>query len=144
MNKRKEIVFAVPGSKKYINDFYRNSPDSFINYSLTGKNCELNCLHCKKILLDTMNLFNGSDETIKNITESNMKRRLKGILISGGFDAEGKLPINDFLKKISMLKKNCPNLKILVHSGFTSYKEAEKLKKSIYGEYLIQLLKSLD
>ncbi len=140
MERNKEIIFAVPGSKKYINSFYRNSSGSFKNYSITGGNCELDCKHCKKKLLDGMDIFENSKNGLDKIINGHKNNNLKGILISGGFDHDGKLPIWEYLGIIKELKKSCPRLTILAHVGFTDYKEAVKIKDSGIDYVLVNMI----
>ena len=49
-----ELVFAVPGAKRYETEHYRNTPHRFAAISLTGRECELQCEHCRGQLLATM------------------------------------------------------------------------------------------
>ena len=144
MERNREIIFAVPGSKKYINSFYRNSSGSFKNFSITGNACELDCPHCKKKLLDTMNFFDVSRNGLGRIINDYKKNNLKGILISGGFDRNGKLPISGCLEKIKELKKECPGLTILAHIGFTDYREAEKIKDSGIDYVLVNMISGIN
>ncbi len=140
MERKKEIIFAVPGSKKYVNSFYSNSTASFKNFSITGNNCELECAHCKKKLLDTMNIFDKSADGLNKIISEHNNNRLKGILLSGGFDRNGKLPIYNYLGAIKELKRICPGLIILAHLGFTDHREAEKIKESGIDFVLVNMI----
>ena len=104
---KKILTFAVPGGKVYINDYYTNSPGSFLNISITGQDCQLMCRHCRKELLKGMSEAGDSKKLVelvekymkgpKNNSKNTGNGPLKGMLISGGFDAEGKLPVNNIL-----------------------------------------------
>ena len=148
----KVLTFAVPGGKVYINDYYTNSPDSFLNISITGQECELMCRHCRKELLKGM-LAAGDSKKLVELIEKYMKRAgnnlkntgngsLKGMLISGGFDTEGKLPVNNILSGVSELKSKYPFLTIYIHAGFLDEDEAAALKNSGVDAVLVNLIGS--
>nr|HID13495.1 hypothetical protein [Anaerolineae bacterium] len=42
-----DLVFAVPGAKRYETEHYRNTPYRFASISLTGRYCALGCEHCR-------------------------------------------------------------------------------------------------
>jgi len=130
--KEKKVIFAVPGSKVYINRYYRNKPNSFLNISLTGQNCELMCRHCKALLLkDMIDINSRQNPESENLCENNriikiLERygsdNVKGLLISGGFDENGKLPLDDrILGEIKQTREKFGrNIRIFLHLGFTS------------------------
>jgi lipoyl synthase len=55
---------------------------------------------------------------------------LKGLLISGGFDRKGRLPLDNYLESIKKIKNMHPDLKIFAHTGFVEETEAIKIKES--------------
>lgn len=133
----KKVIFAVPGSKVYINRHYRNKPNSFLNISLTGSNCELMCSHCRALLLKDMidiDSCNNEDLYEKNriikILEKYGSNNVGGLLISGGFDKDGKLPLNDrILGEIRQTKEEFgENIRIFLHLGFAS----PEVAKAVY------------
>lgn len=127
---KKEIIFAVPGSKIFISDYYKNTPGSFLNISITGSDCKLNCSHCKTQLLKEMH-FVADPESFEYFISAKMKTcELKGILISGGFDRNGKLPLKKYLNSIKKVKNAYPKLKIYAHVGFVDQDEAKAIKNS--------------
>ncbi|MBU4292871.1 MAG: hypothetical protein KJ770_02315, partial [Actinobacteria bacterium] len=134
----KKVIFAVPGSKVYISRHYRNKPNSFLNISLTGHNCELMCSHCRALLLkdmidiDSCNVTKSSSgqnpdnedlyekNRIIKILEKYGSNNVRGLLISGGFDKDGKLPLNDrILGEIRQTREKFgENIRIFLHLGF--------------------------
>ncbi len=155
-NKDKEnervLTFAVPGGKVYINDYYVNSPDSFLNISITGRECDLMCRHCRKELLKDMSPA-GDSKKLVELVEKYIKRTgssskntgngsLKGMLISGGFDSDGKLPVNNILPGVRELKSKYPFLTIYIHTGFLNGDEAASLKNSGVDAVLVNLIGS--
>jgi uncharacterized radical SAM superfamily protein len=149
---KKILTFAVPGGKVYINDYYTNSPGSFLNISITGQNCQLMCRHCRKELLKGMSEAGDSKKLVelvekymnrpKNNSKNTGNGPLKGMLISGGFDAEGKLPVNNILPGVNELKSKYPFLTIYIHTGFLDKDEAAALKSSGVDAVLVNLIGS--
>lgn len=159
----KKVIFAVPGSKVYISRHYRNKPNSFLNISLTGHNCDLMCSHCKALLLkDMIDIDSGNSSGIKSCSEEKIsgktiksnfgqnpdngnlyeKNRIikilekygsdnvRGLLISGGFDKDGKLPLDDrILGEIKQTREKFgENIRIFLHLGFAS----SEVAKAVY------------
>jgi len=149
---KKVLTFAVPGWKAYINDYYTNSPDSFLNISITAQECSLKCQHCRGELLKGMSAAADSKKLVElvekyiNRTRNNSKNTgngsLKGMLISGGFDLEGKLPVGNILSGVRELKSKYPFLTIYIHAGFLDEDEAAALKNSGADAVLVNLIGS--
>ena len=85
--------------------------------SVTGNGCALNCRHCNKKFLKSMS---GLDDEIKP--------GIKSLLISGGCDREGKVPLLGFAKEIKKLKNK---YKINAHVGLISREEAKKIVRLV-------------
>lgn len=141
-NIKKEIIFAVPGSKTFISDYYKNKKDSFINISITGTSCELNCPHCRTYLLKDMYSVTSSQILESFIADKIKSGKLNGVLISGGFDKNGKLPIKNYLNSIKMIKIRYPSLKIYAHTGFVDYDEARKISEAGMDGILANVISS--
>jgi uncharacterized radical SAM superfamily protein len=151
----KEIIFAVPGSKVYISKYYNNRVNSFLNISLTGKKCELMCSHCKARLLSDMVDINSTDSinppdfVLKDGSKPGKNRVMEiilrhqndgkiagdrqtsvnGVLVSGGFDSRGRLPLDErILPELKEVKnKYGREIKVFMHLGFTDRQTAESL-----------------
>ena len=139
---QREIIFKVPGSKVFISDYYKNTKDSFLNISITGEKCELNCPHCRKHLLKGMDFFPDPNQLENFISGKAKSDNFKGFLISGGFDKEGRLPLNDYLGCIKKIKNKHPYLKVYAHTGFVEVDEAIKIKKSGIDGVLANIISS--
>ena len=139
---QREIIFKVPGSKVFISEHYRNTKGSFLNISITGEKCELNCPHCRTHLLKGMD-FCPEPDRLENLIKEKMKSGiLKGFLISGGFDKKGKLALNDYLACIKKIKTANPEIKIYAHAGFVDTDEAIKIKESGIDGVLANVISS--
>jgi len=141
-NLKKEITFAVPGSKVFISDHYRNTKESFINISITGSSCELNCPHCKTHLLKEMTHISDPDAMEYFISGKMESGGLNGILISGGFDNNGKLPLRKYLNSIKKIKNKHHTLKIYAHIGFADFDEAREIRESGIDCVLVNVISS--
>ncbi len=104
--------------------------------SITGKNCELMCLHCKGSLLQNMIDCSETEiliDTLKKIEKENI-----GALISGGCDKYGRLPWERFLP---FLKEFHTPLYLTAHTGMNVSKEVSKgLKDANFKQGLIDII----
>ncbi len=120
------IYFAVPGPKKYFNRYYKNRAASFVNLSVTGSRCALQCAHCSGRLLQTM-VSVPAPEDMYTLIDSLAAKNCNGILVSGGCNISGEVPLLPYIKAIEYAKKR--GLKTIVHAGiineYTAYKLAE-------------------
>jgi len=103
---------------------YNPTRKSFPALSVTGKECSLNCKHCQGIYLKHM--IPITPETLYNLCTNN---NLKGALISGGCDFNGKVPLDNFLPVIKRIKEET-DLLINVHTGLVNEKVAKELKRA--------------
>jgi uncharacterized radical SAM superfamily protein len=74
--------------------------------SITGDFCALSCAHCKGHYLGDMSNIFGINKENQNGFES--------VLVSGGCDLEGAVPLKDHLDLIKMLSKHH---KLIAHTG---------------------------
>jgi len=122
----KELVCYSPTAYPYqIKDHKQARPDNFVSLSVTGTACSLNCEHCDGQLLKGMeptltpeSLFERCQE-IKN-------QGGEGVLISGGSDSEGHVPLERFGKAIGRVKNEL-DMKVVVHTGLVTPETAHQL-----------------
>ncbi len=115
-----------PESPKKINFFITS--DFFPSISVTGSSCSLMCQHCKGKLLEALIPATTCDELEKKALALHRKGA-KGILLTGGCDERGRVPISSLLPAIRNLKEKT-ELIIIAHTGFISREEASMLKDS--------------
>ncbi len=116
----------MPGSGKKINFFI--SSDYFPSISVTGNNCSLLCKHCRGKLLEPLIPATTPLELEKKALML-YRQGAKGILITGGCDESGRVPVNDLIPAIRAIKKKTDML-LIAHTGFISLEEALSLKDS--------------
>ncbi|WP_366922612.1 hypothetical protein MFMK1_003081 [Metallumcola ferriviriculae] len=131
------IAFAAPSPKYYEIENYKNDSNTFINVSVTGDKCALRCEHCKGNLLKSMHSAESSNELI-SLGESFVKKGCKGMLISGGADANGEVPLKYVASGIKELKRM--GLKVIVHTGLISEETARILKECEVDQVLTDVI----
>ena len=133
------IGFAVSGIKHYENDFYKNSPSSFAALSVTGSWCGCSCAHCNRTLLPSMHDA-GTAEKLRAVIDKLADSGCKGILISGGSDQNGAVPLLPAMEGIAYAKKK--KLKVVVHTGLVDRETAFALKAAKADQILLDVIGS--
>jgi uncharacterized radical SAM superfamily protein len=129
----KKITFYHPGMFRY-NDEWGKYPA----ISITGKECELQCDHCKSKILESMIIAS----TPKKLIE--ICKRLEelgniGCLISGGSQKDGIIPWYNFISAIKTIKETT-NLHISIHGGILDHQTAKKLKNTGVDQVLVDVI----
>lgn len=99
----------------------------FAEVSITGRKCELNCPMCGGRWLEGMMSAENPEELLK-LGRKLWRKGVRGLLISGGFTKEGKLPFIPFIWAIRELKKM--GFLMSIHTGPLERREAEVLSKT--------------
>ncbi|MDX9871515.1 MAG: radical SAM protein [Clostridia bacterium] len=133
----KKICFAVPGAKHYETDHYTNCRASFMHISVTGTDCSLRCEHCQGKLLEGMVPAGSPEEFVKLIDEL-IKKGCRGILVSGGADARGEVPLGPYVEGMGYARKR--GLKVLVHCGLISRSTAIALQEAGVQQALLDII----
>jgi hypothetical protein len=135
------LGLAVPGAVHYATEHYTNEPHHFATISLTGTACALNCAHCGRYLLETMYPAPTPEELIS------LCRRLQtmgctGVLLSGGADAQGAVPLRRHLPAIEALKRM--GLRVIVHTGLIDQEAAHGLHDAGVDQALFDVIGDAD
>ncbi len=103
--------------------------EGFVSVSVTGPECALDCRHCGGFYLRSMTPVRGKDELMGKAMEL-QARGMKGMLISGGSDDKGRVPLESYIEAMAGIKAET-NLKVNVHTGIIySGDMPRKLKKA--------------
>ncbi len=102
--------------------YFFNEP--FTPISLTGTNCSLKCKHCNSHYLRHM--LDGSEDKLYSHALRLADRGAKGILLSGGSDADGSVPTYMLADKIRKIKYDL-KLRISAHTGLVNERQAQIL-----------------
>ena len=111
------IRFHAPGLKRFQTSEYSSQDVAeFASVSLTGGACALKCEHCNmKVLrgMDDLTLHGGS---LFDLCARLRERGSRGVLISGGSDAQGRVPLLAHMEDLIRVRREL-GLVIRVHPG---------------------------
>ncbi len=96
--------------------------------SLTNHHCELKCDHCNIKYLEHMNCISYYSSLFDFAKKMENKGAL-GILVSGGCDREGAVPLEGFLDDLSKIKQKT-KLIVNVHTGLVKNNLIKELAKT--------------
>jgi len=111
----REVTAFIPGLK-------------YLSISITGSYCTLMCDFCRANYLDGMRKALTPKE-FYDLVKHLVRSGAKGVLISGGFNRDGYLPIEPYLPVIKDIKNNYDIL-VSVHIGLADKSLASKLRDS--------------
>ncbi len=131
------LAFGVPGAKRYGTEHYRNTPHRFAAISLTGRECRLRCEHCRGHLLETMWPV-SSPSALVALAKRLMAQGCTGVLLSGGADENGAVPLRPYLPVLAWLKDQ--GLRVIVHTGLPDRKTVEGLRAAGVDQVLLDVV----
>lgn len=111
---------------KKINFFITS--EYFPSISVTGTSCRLMCKHCKGKLLESLIPAMTCADLEKKALMLH-ERGAKGLLITGGCDEKGRVPVEKLAPALKKIKEKT-DLILIAHTGFISKYEAILLKNS--------------
>jgi uncharacterized radical SAM superfamily protein len=129
----REVTFYLPGMIRYGRERGR-----YPALSISGKECELKCDHCKGVLLKPM-IPAASPEELYQKAAGLWKRGTIGCLLSGGADREGRVNWLPYLEAIRRIKGET-GLILSIHSGFLDPAMARKLKQAGISQALVDVV----
>ena len=129
----KRITFYLPGMFRL-----DNATGRYPALSITGGECALGCDHCQGEILNSMIYAETADKLVSQCHRL-AARGNYGVLISGGCNAEGRLPWDRFLPAIKKIKSET-ELFISVHSGLVDNLDAFGLKQAGVDQVLIDVI----
>lgn len=116
MNSR-QIIFHAPGLKRYKTSEYTvHNATEFIPISLTGTVCALNCDHCQTTMLRGMADLSQFKGSLFDLCAGLKKRGARGVLISGGSDKQGHVPLLKHIPDLIRVRREL-ELAIRIHPG---------------------------
>jgi lipoyl synthase len=129
----KRITFYLPGMFRL-----DGATGKYPALSITGGACALGCDHCQGKILNSMISAESADKLVSRCRGLAAKGN-HGVLISGGCDAEGRLPWDRFLPAIATIKSET-GLFISVHSGLVDDSDAVGLRQAGVDQALIDVI----
>jgi uncharacterized radical SAM superfamily protein len=136
-----ELLCYSPTAYPYkIEDHQQVSRHNFISISVTGTSCSLQCNHCEGRLLKGMEPAMTPDELIQVCKEVRI-RGAEGVLISGGSDSKGHVPLSQFGEAIKTATSEL-GLKVVVHTGLVDEETVQLLKEASIDAAMLDIIGS--
>ncbi len=132
-NLGRRITFYLPGMFR-LNGHTGRYPA----LSITGADCALQCDHCQGKILSGMVSAATPEHLVAQCRQLAQKGHL-GVLISGGCDAQGRMPWKEFLPAIAAIKQTT-GLFVSVHCGLVDPATADRLKQAGVDQALIDVI----
>lgn len=136
----KKIRFYAPSFAYYKTEHYSSPPTAFPSISVTGSSCALKCKHCGGIVLNTMYPATTPQQLLTLCSELK-NQGAAGVLISGGCQPDGSVPLDRFVSAIAQIKKEL-GLITVVHTGVISKESAQELRDAGVDAALIDIIGS--
>lgn len=125
----KPIYFYAPGIKRYESgEFRQRHPEAFVALSLTGDQCWLQCDHCQGQFLTSMRRL-PPGHTLFSFCQALAQRGTRGLLVSGGSDPRGRVPLLPYLEDLGRAKREL-GFRVLVHTGLADEELARGLREA--------------
>ncbi len=134
-----ELTISIPGMISYHDKDFPARLNQFAAISVTGNYCGLQCEHCQGKLLEPM-IPAKDPETFLKIVGDLLAAGASGILLSGGADQNGEVPLERFISAIRVIKEKQPRFKIIVHTGLIRREVAEGLRDAGVDQILIDVI----
>jgi lipoyl synthase len=136
-----EIVFHTPGFRGYKTSEHDNKTmvEEFVSISLTGTACALTCDHCNTKVLRGMADLRRFDGSLYSLCESLAKNGTRGVLISGGSDKQGRVPLLPHMEDIKRIRRDL-GLAVRVHVGLPDEETVAALGEAEIDGAMIDLI----
>jgi uncharacterized radical SAM superfamily protein len=135
----KDLFCYSPTAYPYkIPDHEHTCSHSFISLSVTGTSCSLMCEHCEGRLLKGMVPAQTPEALLQQCSDVHAKGG-EGVLISGGSDSQGYVPLKRFLKTIGKVKRDL-GLQVVVHTGLVDEETAQGLGKAAIDAAMLDII----
>ncbi len=134
-----ELLCYSPTAYPYkIKDHKQVSPDNFVSLSVTGTSCSLKCEHCDGQLLKGME-STVTPETLFERCKQIKEKGGEGVLISGGSDSEGYVPLEIFGDAIRQVKTEL-EIEVVVHTGLVNEQTAQSLAEAKIDAAMLDII----
>ncbi|MBE0428469.1 MAG: radical SAM protein [Thermoleophilia bacterium] len=135
----RRVYFHAPSIRRYsTSEFRQDSACSFPAVSITGSSCRLMCDHCRAHVLKWMKPA-VTPEALTAEAARFMRQGARGLLVSGGSDADGAVPLAGFLEAIREVRERF-GLRVIVHTGITGRSLARGMAAAGVDAALIDII----
>ncbi len=139
----RDLLCYSPTAYPYkIRDHEQSISDNFPSLSVTGTSCSLKCEHCNGRLLT------GMEPTLTPEVLFERCKEIKalggeGVLISGGSNSTGHVPLDQFGEAIRRIKQEL-DLRVVVHTGLVTPKTAHHLAEAQVDAAMLDIIGDAD
>jgi uncharacterized radical SAM superfamily protein len=134
-----DLLCYSPTAYPYeIKEHAQVGPHNFVSLSVTGTSCSLQCEHCGGRLLKGMEPTTSPERLFERCHEIK-KLGGQGVLISGGSDSKGYVPLERFTDSIQRVKSEL-DLEVVVHTGLVSEKTAQGLAEAQIDAAMLDII----
>ncbi|MBG56291.1 MAG: radical SAM protein [Deltaproteobacteria bacterium] len=121
------IRFHNPGLRRHqTSEISCQQTQEFVSISLTGTRCALDCKHCGTSVLRGMKDLSRSSKNLFELCSELSRSGTRGILISGGCDRYGRVPILPHIPDLIRARREL-GMTIRVHPGLPDEETAKGL-----------------
>lgn len=139
----RNLICYSPTAYPYkIREHEQVSSHNFLSLSITGASCSLNCEHCNGRLLRGMESRATPELLFKRCKEIKALGG-QGVLISGGSDSSGHVPLKRFGEAIGRVKRELEML-VVVHTGLVDSETAQILAEAQIDAAMIDVVGDRD
>jgi hypothetical protein len=135
-----QLTFHTPGLKSYKTSEYNgHDAQEFVSISVTGTACALSCEHCKMSVLKGMMALPYFDGSLFELCASLAERGTRGVLISGGSDKRGRVPLLHHIPDMIRVRREL-GIAIRVHVGLPDEETCEALAEVDINGAMIDII----
>lgn len=139
----KDLMCYSPTAYPYkIRDHEPSISHNFPSLSITGTSCSLKCEHCNGRLLTGMEPTLTPDVLFERCREIKSLGG-EGVLISGGSNSTGHVPLDHFGETIRRIKQEL-DLRVVVHTGLVTRKTAHLLAEAQIDAAMLDIIGDAD
>lgn len=121
----RSIHFYAPGLRRYrTSEYAEQDAARFVSVSVTGGACALRCEHCQSRVLEGMHGLGGRG--LYEVAADLKARGAGGILVSGGSDRRGRVPLLRHAPDLARIRSEL-GLLVRVHPGLPDEETAAAL-----------------
>jgi len=123
---RKKVSFFATSNYHYEIAPYCFKGTDFPVVSITGRWCALRCKHCNARILERMIPAETPDK-LRHVLDQIRLRGNKGVVISGGSNRDGSVPLKHVASVIEEVKRGS-DLKVYLHTGLVDEDQASLIR----------------
>ncbi len=135
-----DLLCYAPSLVPYSVDQFDEAADGeFLAFSVTGTRCQLRCEHCQAKILASMRPISSPEALYQIVKECVQENECKGILVSGGANVHGEVPLAGYPGVLRRLKDEFGTT-CIVHSGLLREDVARELAHAHVDAVMVDII----